>query len=244
MSRADPRSLAEVPDDELMARLRRGEAAACHEFFARFAPMLLELAARQGVPREWCWEPVTDLLDDVAERIRAHRLPAVASLAAYLASALRRRLSNARRDRRRRERLAREVAVEAGAPGESAVLSTCSAHSLRASRPPDDGDPDGLHPIVRGFHDHVRATLSEDEWRILGWIGERVPQREIAEWMGTTHGAMRVRVARLRARAAAAGRRYLDALAPPERALLDRFLGGNGTTTGAAGHTEERSDES
>ena len=99
--RVDAESLS---DQALMGRMRLGDVEAFCEFFARYEPMLNEIAGQQGSGRRQARALVLDVLYDVAERIRGHRVARIVSLAGYLANALRNRMVDESRVRRIRER--------------------------------------------------------------------------------------------------------------------------------------------
>ena len=223
----DEARAARESEAALMGRMRLGEASAFREYFARFAPALYDMAAQYRAFREWgadlVTEVVTEVLDDVALRITSHRYPRGAPLGPYLISAFRNRSITRWRDRTTRDRIERGLATELEGVGQSAVLSACSAHLLRAVRSPDAEEAPELDDEVVALHDYIASLLSPEEQRIVGWLKERVSQREIAAWTGSTHGATRTRIHRLRARIVTAARQYLAQLAPETRDLLARI---------------------
>ena len=118
------------------------------------------------------------------------------------------------------------------AGGSERVVSTASSDdALRASRGPEAEDQ-SLSPAIERLALELERGLSADERQILGWLSQRVPQRQIAEWLGVTHGAARVRVARLRARLAAAAIRYAHRTDAADRTELDWFFGRLGLPMG------------
>lgn len=210
-------------EDQLADGMRAAHTAAFQEFFHRFSPLLMHQAARFGVPADQRRTAVTELLDDVAERLSAHRLATRTSLAGYLCTALRRRVVNANRDRRNRERLEGEAASEIDGQGQAAIVALCSSHALRAIRTLD-ADDEASNAAVIALGALLLAALSGEERRLVAWLGERVPQREIAQWMGTTHGALRVRVSRLRRRLAAVSTGYEQSLDGADLTVVSRLL--------------------
>ena len=210
-------------DHALRSRMRLGEVEAFREFFARFEPMLRELAERERT-RD-VDGTVLDVLDDVAERIRNHRVPRKLSLAAYLAAALRNRIRGERRLQLRRASIEAGIASSLQGGRERAVLSLCSAYTLRAASPQEPSEED-REQVERDFHEFLDGLLSVEERQLLGWLGDRVPQREIAEWTNAPHGVVRMRIHRLRARIAKAIRAYLARLDAADRARLERSTGG------------------
>ena len=210
-------------DAVLVAALRRNAPGAFREFFERFAPLIAAIARVHRIAATDVDERVTDFLDDAAMRLCLPTTPVPRSIASYLAAAFRRRSYNRVRDIRRRALLRDECAADAGSLAERVVASAVSESALRTSYGPDL-DPPALSPALERLALELERGLSPDERRLLAWLGQRVPQREIAEWLGVTHGAVRVRVTRLRARLRDAAFRYARLLDGDERAELDRFF--------------------
>ena len=121
--------------------------------------------------------------------------------------------------------------MEAAGGSERVVSTASSDDALRASRGPGVEDQ-SLAPAIERLALELERDLTADERQILAWLSQRVPQRQIAEWLGITHGAARVRVARLRARLTAAAVRHADRTEGPERTELDRFFGRLGLPVG------------
>ena len=210
-------------DAELVSAMRRNEAGAFHEFFTRFAPLIAALARARRLPNAGLTERVNEFLDDSAMRLS--RLPSAppASLAAYLAASFRRRDHNRVRDLRCREELRDAYAVEAGGGSERAIPDTTSEDAVRISHGPAWERP-SLSPAIERLALALEEGLSDAERQLLAWLGARVPQREIATWLGVTHGAIRVRITRLRARLRDAALRHVFRLDGGERAELARFF--------------------
>ena len=203
--------------------MRRNEDGAFREFFERFAPLIAALARVHPLPGTDGDERVTEFLDDAAMRFCLPTTPLPRSLTAYLAASFRKRSLNGARDLRNRVRLRDDNAVGAGGLAERAMPGAVSENSLRTSYGPGLEAP-LLGQAIERLAAELERGLSPEERRVLGWLGQRVPQREVAAWLGTTHGALRVRVARLRARLRDAAFRYADRLDGNERAEIDRFF--------------------
>ena len=210
-------------DAALVTAMRRNEPGAFRELFERFAPLIAALARIHRHPATDVDERVTEFLDDAAMRLCLPTTPLPRSLAAYLATSFRKRSLNAARDLQRRMRLRDGCSLEAGGLAERVVPSAVSESAVRASYGPGLEIPPLAQAIER-LAAELERGLSADERRVLGWLGQRVPQREIAAWLGITHGALRVRVTRLRARLRDAAFRYADRLDGDERAEIDRFF--------------------
>ena len=235
-------------DLRLVEGMRAMDPWAYHEFFERLTPLLLEQAQRCGVRHEDRWMTVVELLDDLAVRLTKLRAPLPRSLEGTAIVALRRRLLTARRDGDRRRQLELEAASVLDA-GEFVMASATSDASLRAadvgfaeaasgSDAPagDDAAPDESGGAVQALGRALRLQLTPDDARLLEWVADRVPQHEAAEWLGVSHGAVRVRIHRLKARLRRAARRYEASLEGSERATVARFLdrveGGAGDVRG------------
>ena len=210
-------------DAALVAAMRRNEAGAFREFFARFAPLITALARSRPSASSELSERVTDFLDDAALNLCRATTPVPRTLAAWLAAAFRRRDHNRMRDLRVRERLREEYAADAGAASERVVVTASSENALRESHGPG-WDGAALSPAMEQLALALEQGLSAEERQMLAWLGARVPQREIAAWLGTTHGATRVRITRLRARLRDAALRYAHRLDGPDRDELGRFF--------------------
>ena len=209
---ADPpdESPAAWSDATLVARLRERDERAAAELYARFAPLLMDEARRRRVDAASRSEVVMDTITQAAMVLLRSGTPVPGSLAGYLVTSLRRRVLNLVRDAQARARRLEGLAVEVGdAPA------------------PDDAGPPGADAVPRAIAELARALdqhLKDDERQLLAWLGDRVPQREIAEWVGSSYGAVRVRVLRLRERLREVARRYAATLPPDERVLLERYL--------------------
>lgn len=208
-------------DAELIAALRRNDAAAWTAFQARFRPTLEAYANRADIPR-WEWPAcITDVLTDESLRL-AHRDAEVPRrLDAYLIRAVRNKYLYTKRATSCRDR--NHLAASDQRSGEWFVPTTCSEDARRASAGPD-GEPleisDAIHRLARD----LAGGLSDEERAILDWVSEGVPRRTIASWLGVGHEACAKRIwrlcRRLRAQAVERSKRY-DGRARRE---VDRFL--------------------
>ena len=70
----------------------------------------------------------------------------------------------------------------------------------------------------------VEEGLTEEEEMIMSWVSHNVSQTDIAEWLGSTPGAVRTRVWRLRNRLKETSERYATAFTGRERRELDDFF--------------------
>jgi len=184
-------------DQELVQRLRRDEAVAVREFYYRFTPPLWKIARQARVQAALREDVVMDCLTDSALHLMQPTVAIPANLAGYLVAALRHRLANDRRATQRRA-ATRTAATWAG-DGERVVRETCSEASIRASAGPGAETPP-LSPVLERLSRVIDESLSDEERQMLRWVSASIPQRDIAEWLGITHNATRVRVLRLRER--------------------------------------------
>lgn len=233
---AGARPLESLGDEQLVAAMRTSEPAALAEFFARFAPTLVRVAARLRVDGGRRDECVTELLGDVAMRIVEHRVPRMRSLTDFLVRSLRNKVLNERKGDGRRERWEAEamrVLTRAdGFDGEGVVASLMSAYSRRAAdgagdTPGEEGDEgeDRTHAAKRRLLDALGAEMTEEEKQVMSWLGEWTEQRVIAGWLGETYDNFRVRLHRLRARLVVAARHHLAGAAAEDRAVIRRVIG-------------------
>ena len=211
--RARPGAGADVRDDaELLARLVARDQRAVADLYARWMPPLLQQArSRQCDPAERR-ELVLDLLADVAMGLMRGTIRPPRSLGGYLVTALRRRLID-----RHRRRLVRRDVVPLDEVRD-ARLADAAPHDAETAA------ADEASVALAALARHLEAHLDETDARMVLWLGERVPQRLIAEWVGMSHGALRTRVSRLREALRQVARPYIATLDGPERAEVARFF--------------------
>ena len=220
-------------DAALVEGMRRNEPGSFREFFERFQPLVAALARVAPIAEAEREERIVEFLDDAALRLSVVSATVPRSIAAYLAASFRRRTLNGARDRRCRERLRHAYAADAGASSERVVASASSESAIRASHGPG-WEPGALAPAIERLALELERGLTVEERQMLAWLAQRVPQREIASWLGITHGALRARVTRLRARLSDAAVRYAFRIDGSDRAELDRFFKRIDISTGRA----------
>jgi DNA-directed RNA polymerase specialized sigma24 family protein len=208
-------------DQELVQRMRRDDGVAIREFYYRFTPVLWKEARRAQVQPALRDDVVNDCLADSAIHLMQANVPIPVNVTGYLIAALRHRLANDRRAERRRL-AAGEAAVWHG-HGERVVREVCSEASLRASAGPAAESPP-LSPVLERLSRVVDAGITAEERQILRWVSASIPQRLIAEWLGVTHNAVRVRVLRLRDRLLEVALRDDGPWNPGEREALYDFF--------------------
>lgn len=234
------------PDATLLAAMRREEAPALVEFYARHMPLLRRLARRWGLGSADAEVAATDTLTDVALALMMPGAAAPRALAAYLATALRHRLGMTRRTTSRRA----AHAVDMEMTGDSAtatprsaiphvvaepsvVSALCSAYALRTTRGDvDDGEPvtSPADPALERLVARVESELREADRLLLVWLAHHVPLRTIAEWQGVRYDTAVKRSTRLRERLRAVVVAHVDALPADDRLRLQRILARAGAT--------------
>jgi DNA-binding CsgD family transcriptional regulator len=104
------------------------------------------------------------------------------------------------------------------------VLATCSEGAVRASGGYDDGAAAALSPAIARLATVLGAELSEGERQLLTWVGNAVPMREIAAWLGISYGTAKVRLSRLRSRLRVRALRHVSECEGAEREQLLEFF--------------------
>lgn len=214
--RATPveRKFAEAPDRDLVEAIRRKSEPALIEYYRRFRPLLHREAKGLGVQPALRTELVDDCLADVALRLLRHTMATPRVIAPYLVRALRlQRLELHRAETRRRE-LEEPWTVGTAAqssdadtpigrprlPNESRIDAAMLSEATRRASLGPDRMLYALSPALQRLAHMLEEGLTDDERLLLVWVGNWVPQSEIAAWLGITHGAARNRVMRLRER--------------------------------------------
>ena len=236
---------AAMSDAELVAGLRRDEPRAFAEYVRRFHRLLAYFPWRAGFDADASRDLALEVLEDAMLDLIAPDAVVPRSLHGWLVTRLRRRLANdVRADRRRRVREA-GATYDAGAAEASAAL--CSEATLRLCRGADAGDPedagdDAPAGVAQRLGAALAAGLDAEERQLLAWLAESVPQREIADALGTTHAALRKRVERLRVRLRVEATRALEAMSPADRRVAQRLLG-RGAARDSQQHQEQEAQQ-
>ncbi len=163
-------------DVSLLDRIRRGDTEGAGELFERYAPALLRFTDRMLSDRAAAEEVTQEVFVKVISR--AHQYDGRAGVASWLFAIA----ANACRDRRRRDRRATVVPLEAvaepRAKGEGVEAAMASRERRRAVR-------------------EALADLSEEQREALILARYHgMPYAEIAETLGITVGAVKTRIFR------------------------------------------------
>jgi RNA polymerase sigma factor (sigma-70 family) len=207
----------------LLSAIHRGEERAIRELFILYAPLLRDQARRMSIDADQRDELVTTLLDDVVLHLMEYRI-APRHLSKYLVAALRNRARNRHRDLRRRLATRERACNELVGSGERVVAEGHSAYGLAAS---DPHDVDWAHPprsSIARMAERIVKGMSGDEITMLIRVGRHVPLREIADQLGISYGAARVRLHRLRQRLRKEAVAHVALLRPDERHELENFF--------------------
>lgn len=219
-----------TPDAALVQGVRNGESSAYLEFFRRFAPLLRRDARRYGYRGAEREELVQDWLTDGALRVADYTRPVPQALAPYLVVGFRRRLHRLRQAADHEDACAHAVMTERADPPLPDDAATATAMQPRG-RANDTrlANVGGLTagatpPDTHWLANQLLARLSAADRTLLQWLGERAPQRDIAQWLGISHGAARVRATRLRARLRTLATKILDELPADARREYTELL--------------------
>lgn len=207
----------------LLAAIHRCDERAIAELFLLYAPLLRDQARRMSIPPDERDEFVTTVLDDVVLHLIESRI-APRHLTRYLVAALRNRARNHHRDS------ARRVATQDGAyvargPALERIVAEChSEYGLRAALPADGAESPLLRSAMSGLAGRCARDLTSEEMTMMVGVGRHVPLREVAEQLGISYGAARVRLHRLRERFRKLAIEYMGALKSEERREIERFF--------------------
>lgn len=220
------RRVRALGDRALVDAMRDGDDWAFGEFLARFRPVMLAYAQAR-VPDVFIPECVDDVLEDAALELADPRAPVPAQLRAYLIGAVRRRQLAVHRSGARRRRWYEEAARSALSTSdgrEAVVPSVCAESTLAASRGADAAGSVGETSAVQQLALAMDRELDDETRRILAWIGQSVPHRQIAAWLGKSYEATTKQIWRLCRRLERAAPAYAAAMPPAAQRELERFF--------------------
>ena len=214
-------------DIDVVLRMRTGSAAAFETFVERFHPVLLDYARRAGVPRGKRDDLASDVLTDVALELLVPGRPTPRNPRVYLIVAFRNRLFNHDRGYARWDRhltsLVRDAALDFEYADEREVVGGLSEHAVRESRSPE-WECAPLQPALEHLAAHLDEALRVEERWLLIAVGENIPQREVAAWLGISHAAARKKLERLRGRLTSVAMRYTNTLEADDGRVVQQFF--------------------
>lgn len=196
----------------MLAGLKRGDERAASALYDGLFPGLLMVAARTGVPVEEREELVADTLRRVLMALAREGSVTPASLMAYAMRAMRNLRHEQASSSATRERLVQAVREDIAVQGDRQTDDAGAVGASRHSR--------ALGALARALESEATA----EELQLLSWLTDMVPQRDIARWLGITHGAARVRIHRVRTRLRALAGRVAESMSPADQRELERFF--------------------
>ena len=215
----------------LTAAVQRGDERAMTALYERYTPILRREAARLGVQACDRGDLVSDTLRGVVLTLVRADSTTPQSLTGYAIIALRNAHGNGRRQSQRIAALERALRQDllSQSTVEEPVEVTDDPPNVRSPDTPDvPCEPAGVQTrysrVLAALTAAISARLSPDEWQLLAWLADYVPQRDMARWLGVSHGAVRVRVHRLRERLREVARGFASALPVLEQRELERFF--------------------
>lgn len=213
-------------DDAALARaVSGGVPDALEEFVIRFRRLLFDEAAGEGIASAECDDCISEVLAKIATLLVSGRIQAPRVPARYVIQSFWNRWRTSTRDSERRGSAFDAALVPAPGDGEWVIAGACSEHAWRASRGADAGaDECTISPVLERLVSAFEEGITDEERMILAWLGHRVSQREIADWLEVSYAAATRRIWRLRERLREAAIRYADSLDLAERRELVRFF--------------------
>lgn len=219
-----PRSAyRELGEVALMDAMRRCDERAIDEFIVRYQRLLHERVRQWRITLDDASDAISDVVEEVAVLIINGRLHPKRSLAGYVVKSLRTRIAQQSKTDDTRSEAEERAAIDGAGEGERVVSSVVSEGTLRASHGPDWTSPTVSLTVSR-LVSMIDEELSEEERRILVWLGNYVPQRDICEWLGVSYPTGTQRIWRLRERLRAAVLQYAHHFDFKERSELFHFF--------------------
>ncbi len=207
----------------LIAAIHRGEQAAMRELFVLYAPLLRDQARKMSVPPADREELVATLLDDVVLHLIEVQLPP-RELTRYLVSSLRNRARNRHRDQNRNRSTDENAYNECGDTGQRIVAECHSEYGIRSALPSDAENQAPLRTGIAKLAAKSASELSQEEIIMMVGLGRYIPLRDLAEQLGMSYGAARVRLSRLRERFIKLAMQYVETLESTEKREVERFF--------------------
>lgn len=215
------RALRELSDQALIDAMREGLPEAWQEFMMRFRPLLDRFARRTGIAPADQAECVDSVLEDSAIRWAIDGAAPPGNLRAYLLRAVTYRRKSIARDA---QRLSRRYVLAGAGTIEGAVVSLCSAASVRDSQGQSEQEEDEIHGAVARFCALLIEPLADDDRMILARLGDGLPHREIATELGVSYETGRKRIQRLCSRLRDSVPKVLEQLSDADRAYVRKIL--------------------
>jgi DNA-directed RNA polymerase specialized sigma24 family protein len=206
-----------------VAALRAGDPAALHALYCFYAPLLRDQARRLDVEPGERDELVVTLLGDFVMHVQDAALPP-RDVARYLVAAVRNRVRNYHRDRKRTHALVERASTTLQGTEQRVVAECHSEYDLRTSSSASVEGTTPLDSAVTKLAAWSAQALREDELALMVGVSNHVPMRELAAQLGLSYSAARVRVHRLRERFKKLVLQHVTSLDMAEQREVERFL--------------------
>jgi hypothetical protein len=194
-----------------------------HELFVLYAPLLRDQAKKMSVPIGERNQLVDTVLDDVVLHLVEVTLPP-RELTSYIVGALRNRVRIAHRNSER-ARSNDEGRYGEYSDTEERIVAEChSEYGVRASRSLDSDVESSLRTAIKKLAHRSASELSREELILMVGVSREIPVRDLAEQLGVTYVAARVKISRLRERFIRLAIQYVTKLEPNERREIERFF--------------------
>jgi DNA-directed RNA polymerase specialized sigma24 family protein len=208
---------------QLLAAIHRGDERAIGDLFLLYAPLLRDQARRMSIAPDERNEFVMTVLDDLVLHLIESRI-APRHLTRYLVAALRNRARNHHRDSGRRLAMQDSAYATQGIARERIVAECHSEYGLRVALPADATKSALLRSAMTRLAERCARDLTSEEMTMLVGVGRHVPLRDVADQLGVSYGAARVRLHRLRERFRKLAIEYMESLKSDERSEIERFF--------------------
>jgi len=185
--------------------------------------LLRDQAKKMSVPLGERDQLVQTLLDDIALHLAEVEIPP-RELTSYIVSSLRNQIRTQHRHEARALEHNERAYGEYGASRERIVAECHSQYGMRASISSDTEVDPPLRSAIKKLADKSASQLTQEELTLMIGVGRYIPLRHLAEQLGLSHGAARVRVSRVRERFIKLAVQYLTTLEPREKREIERFF--------------------
>jgi len=176
-----------------------------------------------SIPPDERDEFVTTLLDDVVLHLIEHQLTP-RHLARYFVAALRNRARNRHRNAERRLIARDRASCQRAETSERIVAESHSDYGLRAAMPDAAEASLPVSAAIARLAKMSATKLNREDMIMMIAVGRHMPLRDIANQLGISYGAARVRLHRLRARFGKLAVEYVQTLKSDERSEIERFF--------------------
>ncbi|MGI8496137.1 MAG: RNA polymerase sigma factor [Gemmatimonadaceae bacterium] len=208
--------------------MRGGDSLAWSLFLKRFRPPLERYARQIRIPSEDWPECIDEVLEEVAMRLIRVGAIYPERLDAHLFASARRKFQMVERGQRRRSMrhlAALDSATRGDAKEEGVLRVLCSESARRNADGETSSEGAVSHPTpLTRLVDALRLAVPPPDRPLFQWLGQRVPYREIAGFLGISYDAAAKRISRLTARLRLATPAIMATLPEDEQRELTRLF--------------------